>query len=123
VQTALPLFLALTQGAYAADPLTLLQEQGALVDRDAKTGKVNFIGTKAQDSIALPNKSLLSAKSSREDSAALMLQTYGDLFGLSDPKAQTQILKKDKTMVRYQQMHKGIPVVGGELTVNMTPRV
>jgi bacillolysin len=121
LSTALPLFLALTQGAHAADPLTLLQEQGALVNRDPQTGHVNFIGTKAQDSVSLPDKSL-RAQSSRENSAALMMQTYGNLFGLKDPKAQTQILKKDKNTFRYQQMHKGLPVISGELLVNMTPQ-
>ncbi len=120
--TALPLCLAITQGAYAADPLTSLQEQGALVNRDPQTGQVNFIGTKAQDSVSLPDKSLLSAKSSSEDSAALMMQTYAPAFGLSDPKAQTQILKQDKTTFRYQQMYNGLPVIGGELIVNMTPQ-
>jgi bacillolysin len=121
LSTALPLFLAVTQGAYAADPLTLLQEQGAFVNRDPQTGQVNFIGTKAQ-SIALPQTSLLSPKRNSEDSAALMLQTYGGVFGLKNPKAQMQTLKKDKSMVRYQQMHKGVPIIGGELTVNMTPQ-
>ena len=121
LSTALPLFLALTQATYAADPLTLLQEQGAFIHRDAQTGQVNFIGTGAQNSIAFPKASLRSATRS-EESAALMMQTYGPLFGLSSPKNQMRAFKKDKTMVRYQQMHKGIPVVGGELMVHMTTR-
>jgi bacillolysin len=117
LSTALPLFLALTQSAHAADPLTSLQEQGVLVKRDPQTGQVNFIGTQAP----LSDKNLRT-KSSKEDSAALMMQTYGNLFGLKDPKAQTQILKKDKTTFRYQQIHKGIPVISGEMIVNMTPQ-
>jgi bacillolysin len=121
LSAALPLFLALTQATYAADPLTLLQEQGALIHRDTQTGQVTFIGTRAQNSIPFPKASLRSAIRG-EDSAALMIETYGRLFGLSSPKNQMRAFKKDKTMVRYQQMHKGIPVLGAELMVHMTPQ-
>ncbi len=119
LSAALPLLLALAPSAYAADPLTFLQEQGAQVRRDRRTDQVTFIGTEVQQAIPLSNPSL-KPRSRSEGSASLMLQEFGPLFGLSSPRNQVRVMKTDGTTVHYQQIHKGIPVIGGELMVNMT---
>jgi bacillolysin len=140
--TAIPLLLVVAPVAHAADPLSFMEEQGAAIDRNEQSGKVTFIGKGREQTANGLNNALnysatknapaysatttvlgYSATKNDEKNASTLLQTFGPSFGLSNPKAQMQVISKDMGKVlgsvHYQQMHGGIPVIGGELVVGM----
>lgn len=86
----------------------------------AETGNVRFIGTDLQHSIARPTQ--LKAPSSPEQAAMQFAETYGGLFGLHQPKAELTVMRSQVSdnghhFVRYQQVHQGVPILGGEIIV------
>jgi Zn-dependent metalloprotease len=88
----------------------------------AWTGKVRFIGTDLEHPISQPVE--LTAGATSEDAARQFLATYGQLFGLTDQAQEltimrTQTADRGRTFVRFQQVYQGIPVLGGELVVQM----
>jgi len=106
-----------------AAPLTeqALIAQGAQLARHRQTNRVNFLGTAAGQALAIPAK---GAAASPADGAMAALQAYGSLFGLGDPLAEMAVrgitsAGGDRSVVRYQQTYRGIPVLGGELNVNL----
>lgn len=88
----------------------------------AGTGKVRFLVTEPGRPIRQPTA--LSPNASPEAAARNFLNTYGELFGLKDP-SQELILERIQTaeprqsFLRFQQVHQGIPVIGGELIVGL----
>jgi Zn-dependent metalloprotease len=111
--------------AFSSDaaPLTgqALIAQGAQVARHRQTNRVSFLGTAAGQALAIPSK---GAAASPADGAMAALQAYGSLFGLGDPRAEMAVrgitsAGGDRSVVRYQQTYRGIPVIGGELNVNL----
>jgi Zn-dependent metalloprotease len=111
--------------AFSSDaaPLTgqALIAQGAQVARHRQTNRVSFLGTAAGQTLAIPAK---GAAASPADGAMAALQAYGSLFGLGDPRAEMAVrgitaAGGDRSVVRYQQTYRGIPVIGGELNVNL----
>jgi Zn-dependent metalloprotease len=118
--TAIPLLLVVAPVAHAADPLSSMEEQGAAIDRDKQSGRVTFIGKGREQPVnGLNNVLGYSTTTNDEKNASALLQTFGHSFGLSNPKAQMQVMRKDMGLIHYQQMHGGIPVIGGELVVSM----
>lgn len=100
--------------------VTALEKQGARVAVDSSTGLVTFIG--ADSNRSLRRSSSLSGFVA-EDAALALVKDHGSLFGLRDPGRELRLMKKVRTesgrsMVRYQQHHKGVPVVAGEIIVN-----
>ncbi len=99
-----------------------LKTQGARITYHRQTQKVNFISVTPQSPIIVSGTSVAAAPA---NNAMAALQTYGALFGLQDPASELRVKKQRtsaagrRSMVRYQQVHKGIPVIGGELNVNM----
>jgi len=93
----------------------------------AETGKVRFIGTDLAHPIRPPNK--LRADATRDEAARSFLATYGPLFGLKNPAQELTVMREStmdggRSKVRYQQVYReagspAIPVVGGELIVNI----
>src|SRR5574341_1758524 len=88
----------------------------------AETGKVRFIGTDQAHPIARPAQ--LAGDAPPEVAARNFLATYGALFGLSDPAQELSVMRARTldaggSMVRFQPVYRGIPVLGGELIVNM----
>ncbi len=88
----------------------------------SETGKVRFIGTDQAHPIARPAQ--LAGDAPPEVAARNFLATYGALFGLSDPAQELSVMRARTldaggSMVRFQQVYQGIPVMGGELIVNM----
>lgn len=102
--------------------LRQLDESAAQVYRHAETGKVRFIGTTKEDAIGRPAG--LAANASPEAAARAHLTRYGKLFGIED---QAQELRAEvareagngRSLVRFQQEYKGVPVLGGELNVQV----
>jgi Zn-dependent metalloprotease len=122
---ALLLFATTPLSAFSSDaaPLTgqALIAQGAQLARHRQTNRVSFLGTAAGQALAIPSK---GAAASPADGAMAALQAYGSLFGLSDPLTEMAVrgitaAGGDRSVVRYQQTYRGIPVIGGELNVNL----
>lgn len=88
----------------------------------SETGKVRFIGTSAAHPLKQPAG--LAASVSPEAAARGFLAVYGQLFGLKDQAQELMAMKKKsadrgRSFVRFQQVYQGIPVLGGELIVQM----
>ncbi|MDH4226039.1 MAG: hypothetical protein OEW12_10375, partial [Deltaproteobacteria bacterium] len=103
--------------------LTQLQGRGVAVAADKATGFARLIGVGAQTPLAAPG---MAPGLPPQSNARMALDTYGPLFGLTNPRANTALMKQEvdadgRAMVRYQQTHNGVPVIGGELIVNLTP--
>jgi bacillolysin len=87
----------------------------------AATGLVRFIGTDSQYSIAHPAG--VAATAAPEPAARAFLKTYGALFGLRDQAQELRLMRAEtlgaRSFVRFQQVHAGVPVLGGELIVQL----
>ncbi len=124
---AISLFGGVSFSATASDSAAFAEQallaQGAQVSHHRQTGLTNFIGSSAGNAIALPGTG-----TPRNASAVAMdaLNTYGAMFGLRNPASEL-IQKSLKTtdngrsVVRYQQNYNGVPVIGGEMIVNLSP--
>ena len=99
-----------------------LEGAGAKVAKHSETGEVRFIGTSRGRAIGRPDR--LAADAPAESAARAHLAKYGKLFGIED---ETQELRTEKakkagngrSVVRFQQVYKDVPVMGGELNVNL----
>lgn len=88
--------------------------------RSAVTHLVTFISTRPKQPIALKVPSLAPAS----ERALAFMAAHGQAFGITTP-TQVQVMrvtKKDEVgmeHVRLQQLHKGVPVTAGEMTVHL----
>lgn len=105
-----------------ADIQTLEAAAGgaAEIGRSQLTGQVNFISTEPGRAIPLN----VAPGSSAEQRALAFIDAYGDAFGLniaSQVKITAASGKDDVGMehVRLQQLHKGVPVTAGEMTLHL----
>lgn len=140
VVSILLLFLVLDVGQPAIEAKELLQigesevdlieelnreTQGDLrISYNSKTGKVRFIGTDTGQEINLSNSQSFE---SSEAAALNFLHNYGALFGLAAPEKELDVtenrgLEDGRTVIRYQQIYEGLPIIGGELVVHVSPR-
>ena len=86
-----------------------------------ETGRLSFLGF---DPGHAPD--VAQARASRPGSEArarAFLQVYGREFGLSDPGRELRLARTSHApdshpSARFQQLHQGVPVLGGELLVN-----
>jgi Zn-dependent metalloprotease len=115
-------------GAVFATPQQSGQEQSPAAKHEPKrgtnpeTGKLSFIG--GGDPIFVPGVSDVKGMPTQER-AMRMANAYSKEFGLKNPSQELNLLKlqKDasgKDIARYQQLYKGIPVIAGEMVINMT---
>jgi bacillolysin len=86
------------------------------------TGLVGFVGADSKHPIIQPAR--LAPNATPEDAARGFLATYGSLFGLQDQAAELRVLRTqtpadDRSYVRFQQVDGDIPVMGGELIVQL----
>ncbi len=119
--------LMLGSGTVSANDATALTEQsliaqGAQVVHHRLTGKTNFIGSSTGKTIALPGTGTAQSASAAAMDA---LNAYGTMFGLSNPAKELsqksiKTTNNGRSVVRYQQNYNGIPVIGGELIVNLS---
>jgi bacillolysin len=105
----------------SSSQIASLKSQGARVAVHRRTGMVSFIGVDPRAPIPSPSvgKGLIA-----EDAAMAVVQAYGPLFGLREPSKELRIMKKSilengRSMVRYQQHHQGVPIIAGEIIVNV----
>lgn len=103
----------------------LLDQTGgqARIAYQDETGMVSFIGTDRAHPVSLSGKTALQAVVSPDAAALAYLETYGPLFGLTDPAAELLPTRSraeaGTSMHRYQQTYRGVPVLGAELIVNL----
>ncbi|MEK8090754.1 M4 family metallopeptidase [Thermithiobacillus plumbiphilus] len=101
-----------------------LQQRGARMDRHGKTGQLTFIGADPLAPLALP-AAVSGLKG--DDPAQAALERYAPLFGARGTGQAMQLLKRQdgkdgRSTSRYQQLYQGLPVIGGELLVNLRGR-
>ena len=103
----------------------LLDQLGdARTYRNDATGKVNLIGAASrQDAINRPAD--LSANASPVAAARAHLSKYGALFGLRNQAQELRSEEADeaeqgRSVVHFQQVYQDVPVLGGELNVQLT---
>ncbi|MCX6347926.1 MAG: hypothetical protein NTV79_00275, partial [Candidatus Aureabacteria bacterium] len=118
-------------GAVAGTPDSLVEQlvaktQGKVrLSYHSKTGKVRFLGT--EPGFAIPRSAQISLSATAEEAARSFLETSGILFGLSNQRAELEATRSrpasgGRSMVRFQQVWKGIPVMGAELIVQLDSR-
>lgn len=98
------------------------QLDDALVHRNDATGEVGLIGASPNNAIERPAG--LSATAPPEEAARAYLSKFGSLFGL---RSQSRQLRAEETgeagggrsLVHFQQIHEEVPVLGGELNVQV----
>ena len=86
------------------------------------TGKVRFVG--ADPSRPIPRAAGLATDADPEQAARAFLAAYGPAFGLADQGRELTLLRRrqadrGRAFVRFQQVHQGVPVLGGELIVQL----
>jgi Zn-dependent metalloprotease len=93
------------------------------------TGKARFLTTRSGNPMRQPAS--LPAGSSPEAAARSFLAVYGGLFGTSGAADELKLLKEStqapqdggegalRRFLRFQQLYQGIPVLGGELVVQL----
>ncbi|MFZ1629850.1 MAG: M4 family metallopeptidase, partial [Anaerolineae bacterium] len=89
----------------------------------AQTGRVRFMSVTPGH--AIPPLDLGAAPTTPEQAARSFLTVFGDLFGLTDQSQDLSLLRltPDEAgfqFVHFQQVYQGVPVLGGELIVQLT---
>lgn len=106
----------------APDRSALLAELGSKrVARHAATGYVRFVSGTLADPAATNTD--LGRPGSPQAAARRFMDRYGSLFGIRDPSASLRVDRlseiADRTFVRYQQVERGVPVLGALLTLQV----
>lgn len=88
------------------------------------TGKVSFLSVDASAPISTGAGLRAFDANGYENSARSFLSEQGDLFGLRDQREELQMarqssLENGRQFVRFQQTYNGVPVMAGELNVQM----
>ena len=101
----------------------LLQATGGKVriTRHPTTGKVNYIGADTDAPVGRP--ALLPAQANPEQLARAYMDQYGALFGLKQQAQELRVQRinaaNGRSTVRFQQVYQNIPVLGGEINLNL----
>ncbi|MEM7111635.1 MAG: M4 family metallopeptidase [Chloroflexota bacterium] len=83
-----------------------------------ETGQIRFLGATADRALAQP-----SVRSAAPEAAALaFMEGYGSLFGIENAAEELTVmtartLEDGRSFTRFQQLHQGIPIIGGEYIV------
>ncbi|MEV4410928.1 M4 family metallopeptidase [Catellatospora sp. NPDC049609] len=109
-------------GLVAGYPATAEPAQETVTVKRDETGRVRSVGPAAGKSIKA--KSLNGrAVTSPEDAARSHLNRYAGLFGVRDAQRELGLVRTDTQggakVLRFQQTLQGLPVIGGELNVQV----
>ncbi|MBW2710167.1 MAG: M4 family metallopeptidase, partial [Deltaproteobacteria bacterium] len=115
---------AWTTPAWGADPATSLELAGARVSQKDQTGRTRFIGTQPGRPVHLKRP---PQAASPEAFGLAFASEYGSGFGIADAANQLRLIKSNqrsrgRNSLRYQQVHSGVPVFGGELIINLNAK-
>jgi Zn-dependent metalloprotease len=107
------------------DPDDTPEDQEVRYSYHDETGQLTFLGVDPERPINIP--SALRSHLQAEDRAIIALDEFGEAFGIRDPSTELSFASKNsleggRSSVRYHQLHDGIPVIGGEIVVNLTGR-
>ena len=116
------------QAGGRVDPQITFQQQAdclafgaARTSRQLRTGAIRFIGT--DPGRAIPNPRPLEAVGSPEAGARAYLSACASLFGLQDQAtelaASSTAVDASRSIVRFQQVVNGVPIMGAELIVQL----
>jgi Zn-dependent metalloprotease len=102
--------------------LSSLIDSGARVAYHSETGKVRFIGSAPRSPFSRPPE--LGPSTSPTAVARAFLDRHGKAFGISDQARELRVtsartVSAGRSVVRFQQVHEGVRVLGGELVVNL----
>ena len=98
-----------------------LEARDVRIKVDPDTGVVRFIGARSQAPLMVPSVNEVT----RADFAAMAtIKHFGPLFGLAHPDQETAPASATTklnggSIHRFRQLHQGIPVLTGELIVNL----
>ncbi|NIM95961.1 MAG: hypothetical protein GTO18_19860 [Anaerolineales bacterium] len=119
----LGLFLPPIQiSSYGATSDQAVQDNVRLGFHD-QTGKVSFIGADPSSPFQIDGVSMKDF--SQPDQAMIYLSYFAELIGLNNPSRELVVLSENQAdedgrgSLRYQQYYKGIPVLAGEIIVNL----
>jgi bacillolysin len=113
---------SVSQDAVTAERALRAASDGQVSIRRDIAGHAHYLGTQANRPVRRP--AALPQGATGAAAARAHLTAYGALFGISDQARQlrlqrTTALGKGETAVRFQQLAGGIPVLGGELVVEV----
>jgi bacillolysin len=111
-----PAYDTVAQAPLANDELSLAYHE--------ETGKVRFLSVPADQAIERPRS--VGAQATVSESARGFLGEYGSLFGLrsaqNDVRVSQERLVGQQHVVRFQQQYQQVPILGGELVVQLNGR-
>lgn len=120
VVSMLPLSRSNAQTPSTNSPINRLLNQGAKLARHSQTGYVRWIGAAAGTTLDQPSG---LNRADTLNVANAYLAEYGSLFGLAQASdaavVKTTTTQDGRQVVRYQQRYQGVPVVAGELQVQL----
>ncbi|MBA3307268.1 MAG: M4 family metallopeptidase [Chloroflexi bacterium] len=99
-----------------------LRGAGGNIARHAATGQVRFVSGSAPRPAA--TSETLGRPSTPQAAARRFMARYGSLFGIADASRDLRVARSERaiggnTFVRYQQLHRGVPVLGAEIAVQV----
>jgi Zn-dependent metalloprotease len=124
--------LALSSLLVSAAPAAAASQRAAALKRELgsgvkvatsrATGLVRFVGTTPGRPI--PREVDVTTSAPPVDAARSFLRARGDAFGIHEQARELRTLRTAegpgrRSTVRFQQLRSGVPVLGGELVVNL----
>ena len=87
-----------------------------------ETGRLSFLGGDPQRPLKMP--AAVAGGVGAEERARAALEEYAPSFGVSQPRRDLKILAamnagNGRKSVRFRQTYQGVPILGGELVVNL----
>ncbi|MDH3375809.1 MAG: M4 family metallopeptidase, partial [Gammaproteobacteria bacterium] len=112
---------AASTASFAANGPPELQQQNVHIVEHRAADRVRFIGTRRQARIVIPG---VSAATPPGLAGRAAVERYGSLFGVTRADEQLQLIRDvikpgRGSRHRYRQIHQGVPVLAGELLVNL----
>ena len=125
IQCVFSSLMILSIGFSATQPKSAAAQGGDGIKRqfNSESGKVNFIGPESGRVVPAAKALGISSFARPQDPALALAKRFAPEFGLKNPERDLSVKKagepqNGRIIVRYQQKHEGIPVMGGELIVN-----
>ena len=106
----------------AVQQLAIDTQNGAKIWQSDTDSPVKFITIPPQNAVPKPRS--LATDASDEQIARSFLGNYGQIVGVRSQQTELTLLKQERTanadgFVRFQQVYRTIPVMGGELNVHV----
>ncbi len=106
---------------YAAETPEELDAHNVRVKVHPRTGNLRLLGARRDAPITIPGAAPAVLP---EDAGRAAVRSFGPLFGLTQPDQQTKLIKdtiksRGGSRHRYRQVHEGVPVLAGELLINL----